>query len=180
MPHGWLTHQAGTYNFHCSQPGWSHCKSCKISPFRLSRLYSTDSFKAIQRWKSSLDGKYQSLFERVYAVVFCGTPHRGSNAAEWGLLGSNIVAAAFQDSNTTLLSDLRVDGQILDLIQEDFLKTLHPNRIKVHSFQEGRPFAGIKFFNGKVCAKSQRFKFADPFPRSSATSLPRSAMLLKG
>jgi len=60
------------------------------------------------------------------------------------------VAAAAFDSSTRLLSDLKVDSQILDLIQENFLKVLHPGKIKVHSFLEGRGLTGVHNFSGKV------------------------------
>jgi hypothetical protein len=60
------------------------------------------------------------------------------------------VAAALQDTNSTILTDLEVDNKILDLIQDDFLKMLHGDTIKVHSFQEGQGLIGIKGFDGKV------------------------------
>lgn len=104
----------------------------------------------MQRMKSNLDHKYTDCFQRIRSIIFCGTPHRGSDAAAWGRLASNIVAAAFIDSTSRLLTDLEVDSQILDLVHEDFLKLLHEHRIRVHSFQEGRAMTGIKGFNDKV------------------------------
>lgn len=79
----------------------------------------------------------------MYGVLFCGTPHRGANAAAWGRLASNIVAAALQSPNDRILSGLEVDSEILDLIQEDFLRVLHDSKIRIHSFQEGRGLSGI-------------------------------------
>jgi len=99
---------------------------------------------------TNLDPKYQIFFERVHSVLFCGTPHRGSDAAAWGHLASNIVAAAFLDSHSKILADLEVDSQILDLIHDDFIKLLHRHALQIHSFQEGRPLTGIKGLSGKV------------------------------
>lgn len=110
----------------------------------------TKTRQAMQRCKSSIDAKYKTLLARIQAVVFCGTPHRGADAAAWGHLAANIVTMALQSSNSRLLSDLRVDSQILDLVQEDFLRILYEDKIKVHSFQESRGVTGIKGFSGKV------------------------------
>lgn len=52
--------------------------------------------------------------------------------------------------NTRLLRDLQVDSQILDLIQDEFLKLLYERSIKVHTFQEGRGLSGVQGFTGKV------------------------------
>ena len=101
--------------------------------------------------QASIDDRFRYCFFRVRAVVFCGTPHRGSDVAGWGTLAANLVAMAWKDSNTKLLSDLRVDSEILDMIQEDFLKNLvlAPD-IRIHTFQEGRALSDIKGFDSKV------------------------------
>jgi hypothetical protein len=98
----------------------------------------------------NLKSNYKNLLSRVQAIVFCGTPHRGSSATAWGHLVSNIVTMALQSSNDRLLSELEVDSQILDLIQDDFLRVLQGADISVHSFQESRGLSGIKGFSGKV------------------------------
>ncbi|KAH6893443.1 ankyrin repeat-containing domain protein [Thelonectria olida] len=105
---------------------------------------------ALNRMCQSLDKREKQTFERTKAVVFCGTPHRGSNAAAWAKLASNLVSVSFTDSNAKLVSDLQVNAKVLGPIQEDFLKLLHQSGIRVHSFQEGRPSSGIKGFNDKV------------------------------
>jgi hypothetical protein len=65
-----------------------------------------------------------------------------------------LIAVALADSNSKLLSDLEVDSDILDLIHDDFLKTLSraPFPIRIHSFQESRPVTGIRGLNSKVNA----------------------------
>jgi hypothetical protein len=104
--------------------------------------------------ESSLDTSHRGLISRVSAVVFCGCPHRGAVVAAWGDLASNLIAVAFADSNSKLLSDLKIDSGILDVIQGDFLKTLHRTlsnpTFRVHSFLEGRAIAGVKGLNSKV------------------------------
>lgn len=107
--------------------------------------------------ESSFDNGYVRLFRRVSAVVFCGCPHRGSDTASWGLLASNLVAVAMTDANSKLLSELEVDSEILDLIQDAFLITLRKahsdpsnSTIRIHSFLEGKPVTGVRGLNRKV------------------------------
>ncbi|PVH68096.1 hypothetical protein DL98DRAFT_662333 [Cadophora sp. DSE1049] len=105
---------------------------------------------ALHRCQESMDPKFSKVVDRVDTVMFFGTPHRGSDIASWGRIASNIANAALQDTNGSLLTDLQVDSQILDLIHDDFLKVLHKKNIKIHSFQEGRGLIGVKGFSGKV------------------------------
>lgn len=101
---------------------------------------------------TNLNTLYKACYDRIGGVVFCGTPHRGSDAAGWGVLASRMVTMAFMDSNAKLLSDLRTDSEALDIIQEEFLEILclSPTSIRVHSFQEGRALSGVKGFDDKV------------------------------
>lgn len=84
-------------------------------------------------------------------MVFCGCPHRGADAAAWGRLLSKIATVALAAPTVLLLSNLEIDSQILDMIQEDFSRTLqyHPS-IQFHSFLEGKGISGIKGLDGKV------------------------------
>ena len=106
--------------------------------------------------ETDLDSSYHRLLGRTSAIVFCGCPHRGSDAAGWGLTASKLIASAFGDANYKLISNLEIDSETLDLIQDDFLKTLHrrvsvsDSIFRVHSFQEGRAITGIKGLNTKV------------------------------
>lgn len=100
--------------------------------------------------QSDLNPRYKQLLQRIQAVVFCGTPHRGSDTAAWAGLATNLVAMAFMDTHKKLLSDLLVDSETLDLIQEDFMKLLYKRPIRIHSFQEGRGLTGVKCLHNKV------------------------------
>ncbi|PLB54716.1 hypothetical protein P170DRAFT_505433 [Aspergillus steynii IBT 23096] len=105
---------------------------------------------AIQRCKTSPNPKHQSLYRRFDTVVFCGTPHRESEAASWGRLAHNLVAVALKDLNPNLLRDLEVDSQMLEIIHNDFRKILHAGRIRVHTFQEAQGLTVVPGLNGKV------------------------------
>lgn len=103
---------------------------------------------------SGLDAYYRQLISRVSGLVFCGCPHRGSNVVSWGKLRLGLISASVSESRSKLLSDLKVDPDVLELIQDDFLKTLrrsltHP-AFRIHSFQESRAVTGIVGLNDRV------------------------------
>ncbi|KAI9035332.1 esterase/lipase family protein [Aspergillus affinis] len=105
---------------------------------------------AVQKCKTSSDMRYQSLYRRFDTVVFCGTPHRVSEAGAWGKVARNLVAAALRDSNPILVRDLEVDCRMLECIHLNFRKILLEGRIRIHTFQEGQGLKGVKGFTGKV------------------------------
>ena len=82
--------------------------------------------------------------------------------------------------NPKLLNDLQVDSEILDLIQDDFLRVLHESNIRVHSFQEGEGLAGVRGFSEHTEFSRGRITFqTDELSRSLTISLQRWAMLWK-
>ncbi|KAI0537644.1 hypothetical protein GGR58DRAFT_331670 [Xylaria digitata] len=105
---------------------------------------------AINNMHSSIGVRYQRLARRIWTVIFCGSPHRGSDAAAWGKLATNLIAVALMDSNSRLLSDLQVDSRALSRIQADFLNALWRAPLRIHSFQEGRALTGVKGLDSKV------------------------------
>ncbi|KAH8714765.1 hypothetical protein BGZ61DRAFT_213997 [Ilyonectria robusta] len=106
--------------------------------------------RAMRQMQTSLHYKYTECHRRIQAVVFCGTPHRGSTMVGWGKIAANLAKVALMDSNSKLLNNLKVDAEILDVIQEDFLKLLDEFPIKIHSFLEGCSMTGLKGFSSKV------------------------------
>jgi len=97
--------------------------------------------------RASRVAKYMECHTRIHAVIFCGTPHRGSS---WVQLASNLVRLAVMDANSKLLKTLAVDAEILNLIQREFLSLVDEFPITIHSFLEGRAMTGIRGLNSKV------------------------------
>ncbi|KAI8966751.1 TPR-like protein [Daldinia sp. FL1419] len=95
-------------------------------------------------WKSRISSSQTKL------IIFLGTPHRGSEAAGWGHIASNLAALALQDSNKKIVQGLKVDGEVLDIIHDEFVKVAMKDNIKIHSFQETRGISGVKGFHDKV------------------------------
>ena len=54
--------------------------------------------------------------------MFLGTPHRGADISGWGVMMSNIASFTLLDVEKTILRSLMVDNEVLDNIQDEFLK----------------------------------------------------------
>ena len=102
------------------------------------------TYKAINR--------AEALQQQTRAVVFLGTPHRGSSSADWAQMASNLAAVALQDSNKTITRALKVDSEVLENIHEQFIRIATIQGIRVYSFQEARGMLGLKGVSGKVRA----------------------------
>ena len=83
--------------------------------------------------------------------MFLGTPHRGSNMADWGLVCTRMAAVALIGSNTRILEDLLPDSVFLKIVGDEFSKMLKDNAFKIHSFQEAKAISGLLGFDSKVC-----------------------------
>ncbi|CRK30176.1 hypothetical protein BN1723_014348 [Verticillium longisporum] len=92
----------------------------------------------------------ETLQQRTAAIVFLGTPHRGSSAADWAQLASNMAAVAFLDSNKQVTGALKVDSEVLGNVHEQFVKIAMKRGIRLHSFQEGRGISGVRGISGKI------------------------------
>ncbi|KAL8942228.1 MAG: hypothetical protein Q9211_001495, partial [Gyalolechia sp. 1 TL-2023] len=98
---------------------------------------------------------------RIKLIVFLGTPHRGSDWANWGEIASNLARVALQDSHKKMIETLEVDSEVLDNIHEQFVQVVSEHDIRIHSFQEGRAMSGIKGLHDKVCDPSLEHAISD-------------------
>ncbi|KAL2117162.1 hypothetical protein VTJ04DRAFT_9330 [Mycothermus thermophilus] len=86
--------------------------------------------------------KSDMLRERTKLVVFFGTPHRGSSAAEWAEMGARL-AKYLLGTTATVVGDLKLNSQMLHRIHDEFTDNAHRHKIRVHSFQEALPYPGL-------------------------------------
>lgn len=93
----------------------------------------------------------RDIYESTYAIIFFGTPHRGSSYAKIGRRARDIAVLAGFDASDALLRSLEPDAEILTILSDDFARMLFDNSFKVHSFQEGMGFKGTHFLSRKVC-----------------------------
>ncbi|KAL9102394.1 MAG: hypothetical protein Q9163_002460 [Psora crenata] len=91
--------------------------------------------------------------QRTRLIVFLGTPHRGSERADWGKIASNLARLVLQDSNKKIVKALEVDSEVLDNIHEQFMDIVSKHCIKIHSFHEARGISGMKGLDEKVVAE---------------------------
>ena len=76
-----------------------------------------------------------STYESTIAILFFGTPHRGSSVADLGLVVERLVSSVFETS-PRLLRTLQIDSAELDDLREEF-GIMHRDRgFMVFSFQE--------------------------------------------
>lgn len=111
----------------------------------------------IESRKYGPEATEQMAFQRCHAIMFFGTPHLGSGAANWGVLLSNIVEALGVgfSSYKGVLRQLAPDSEKLESLTREFNDILNASmpveKIKIYSFQEGKGISAIKAFDGKVC-----------------------------
>ena len=106
----------------------------------------------VEAWKAKVDGQPRNLHKACRAIIFFGTPHRGSRDASWGHIVANIAKAAQLDFNKSILNDLDPSSgsSALPILQDDFNGLLRREDIKVYTFQEAAGKYGYKGLNSKV------------------------------
>jgi len=97
------------------------------------------------------DQDLRDIYQSTYAIIFFGTPHRGSSYAQMGVLARDIAVAAGFDARDTLIRSLKPDAEMLALLREEFSRMLYDRAFKIYSFQEGQGFKGTYSLSRKVC-----------------------------
>ncbi|KEZ46230.1 hypothetical protein SAPIO_CDS1119 [Scedosporium apiospermum] len=78
------------------------------------------------------------VYQQTIATLFLGTPHRGSDLAEWGLMLKAAANAILFDTNRSILRQLKVDSVILDRLIDDFARVYEQSKFDVYTFREGK------------------------------------------
>lgn len=109
--------------------------------------------------------RMQEVANSCRAIFFFGTPHSGADAAEWGIVLSNIVGTIPLGPSTykEILRGLSPDSEKLDNLTRDFNDILNADipiqqKIKIFSFQEGKGMTGVARFDGKVSMRLRSVK----------------------
>jgi ankyrin repeat domain-containing protein 50 len=81
------------------------------------------------------------------AVLFLGTPHRGSSKAETGEMLRRIASASGFSTSDKNLRALNIDSSELEGIHERFLKLRKQNQwhFETRTFQEAKGMTGLGF-----------------------------------
>jgi hypothetical protein len=106
------------------------------------------------------------VYQCSYAIIFLGTPHRGSSIASWGVILSSVAKAVQIDSNQKVIKDLIPDGSSkLEELILDFNDILNDRkrsrRLKLFTFQEELGISGFRFVGRKeICSSSSYVYFS--------------------
>lgn len=87
------------------------------------------------------------IYTSTSAVLFLGTPHRGSNKAESGETLRKIASASGFNTSDKNIRALQIDSSELEGIHERFMKLnqRNPWPFEVRTFQEAKGMTGIGF-----------------------------------
>ena len=93
---------------------------------------------------ASPDGSLRNIVEATAAVVFLGTPHRGSpELASLGNWARGLVGTIGCDTNAAVLDALGLQTSDLERAQESFSALWHRYDFRVKTFQEGLGLTGV-------------------------------------
>ena len=104
------------------------------------------------------------IYASTKAVIFLGTPHRGSAAAGIGEILRRIASAATFDTNDKNIRALKFDSPELESIHERFMSQRRNGRwhFEVRTFQEAKGLSRFAYFNlGEKVSLSANY----PFPQ---------------
>lgn len=87
------------------------------------------------------------------AVIFMGTPHRGSkDMAGAGDIARRIASAFMIDTNSAMLDSLGLKNSDLQRCEDSFSRIWKAIDFRIKTFQEGMPYTGVNLWllNEKV------------------------------
>lgn len=96
-------------------------------------------------YSSEIRGNYtehlRSVFVSTYGILFLGTPHKGSDIAEWGsrlewICGA-VMPKKFVDTQPQLVDALKKDNETLQNIDRQFIQLT--SRFHIYFFHESKP-----------------------------------------
>lgn len=108
--------------------------------------------EALRRsWRAqNYEQDLRTVYDSMAAIIFMGTPHRGSQYADWGVILRNVAVASGFDASDRNLRDLKIDSPLLEILREDFSKMMKEETFDVYTLIEGKGFKGVQGLTGKV------------------------------
>lgn len=101
--------------------------------------------------------QYLSIYRATRGIIFLGTPHGGSGAADWGLIASKITKCALQSPSERILRGIIPNSELLENLRKTFLQMLEDGNFTIHSFFETRPILGMYGLNSLVSSAPRQY-----------------------
>lgn len=101
----------------------------------------------LRRAADEQDRSLINIFTATAAVLFLGTPHRGSSKAETGEMLRKIAYASGFSTNNRNIRALHINSPELEIVHEGFMKLFqrNPRPFEVCTFQEAQGLAGVSY-----------------------------------
>lgn len=74
---------------------------------------------ALLHSQNSVDPHLQDIINSVAGICFLGTPHCGSNIAQWANIASSLIKAV-KTTNVSVVKTLTINSEVLARVQRDF------------------------------------------------------------
>lgn len=94
------------------------------------------------------EGQLLDIYKSTKAILFLGTPHRGSSIAETGEMLRKIVSASGFSTSDRNIRALHFDSSELEGIHERFMKLKENGQwhFEIRTFQEAKGVTGLNRF----------------------------------
>jgi hypothetical protein len=93
---------------------------------------------------ASKEHEFLDIIQDISAVVFLGTPHRGSDTARIGDVARRVVSALRIDTSPAILDSLGLRNDDLVRSQQSFARIWDECRFEVKTFQESKGISGVR------------------------------------
>ena len=107
-------------------------------------------YQVLRRSASDEEERVRDIASSTHAIIFLGTPHRGSGYASLGSIVQNIVAIVGFDTSNKHIEALQFDGSELERSREEFTKQWRKAGFQVRTFQDSLGIKGVRGLNEKV------------------------------
>jgi hypothetical protein len=135
-----------------------HCEGCEHEQHELNMAWMVRKLidlQVIRRAAADPGPTLLDIYTSTEAVLFLGTPHRGSSKADIAEVVRKIVSVSGFDTTDKNIRALQVNSTELELIHELFMKLYEQKdrQFKVLTFQEAKGVVGISYLklNERVC-----------------------------
>ena len=106
--------------------------------------------KALNQSSATEGTRRKEIAPATYAILFLGTPHRGSRAASIGKIAYQITQIGTRRPNTKLLRALERNSETLDRVGDGFIQSMLKHNIKIYSFREEVEIRRLFIFHSLV------------------------------